>query len=150
MTPTTLTTEPTPLAQAKTITEVIVCTTCRPAGVPKDQPAHGAALLEAVQIAAFDVDPAQLAQVRIRGVECMMGCNRACTVTFQAAGKYLYYFGDLTADTETAQHILACAQLHATAVDGTLLRNDRPARLRNGILARIPPLVASSVAPQGD
>ena len=141
MTPTTLITKPAEQPIPTAITEVIVCTTCRPAGVPRDQPAHGAALLEAVQIAAFDLDPAQLAQVRIRGVECMMGCNRACTVTFQAAGKYLYYFGDLTADTETAEHILACAQLHATAVDGTLLRNDRPARLRNGILARIPPLV---------
>ena len=150
MTPTTLITKPAEQPIPTAITEVIVCTTCRPAGVPRDQPAHGAALLEAVQIAAFDLDPAQLAQVRIRGVECMMGCNRACTVTFQAAGKYIYYFGDLTADTETAEHILACAQLHATAVDGTLLRNDRPARLRNGILARIPPLVASSVAPQGD
>jgi predicted metal-binding protein len=123
------------------ITEVIVCTTCRPAGVPRDQPAHGAALFEAVQIAAWDIEPAQLANLRIRGVECMTGCNRACTVTFQAQGKQLYYFGDLVADTETAEHILICAQLHASTLDGTLLRNDRPARLRNGILARIPPLV---------
>lgn len=133
-------TEPTLNSFPAPITEVIVCTTCRPAGVPRDQPAHGAALFEYVQIAAWDLDPAQLAQVRIRGVECMTGCNRACTVTFQAAGKYLYYFGDLSADTETAEHILACAQLHAQTADGTLLRNDRPARLRNGILARIPPL----------
>ncbi|MEO6273278.1 MAG: DUF1636 domain-containing protein [Rhodoferax sp.] len=128
-----------------TITEVIVCTTCRPANVPRDQPAPGAALYEAVQAAAWDIqdaDPAQLAQVRIRGVECMTGCNRACTVTFQAAGKYLYYFGDLAPDAETAAHILACAQLHAQTPDGTLLRNDRPARLRNGILGRIPPLQA--------
>lgn len=129
------------------ITEVIVCTTCRPAHVPRDQPAPGAALFEAVQIAAWDVDPAQLAQVRIRSVECMTGCNRACTVTFQAAGKYLYYFGDLAADAETAQHILACAQLHARTPDGTLLRNDRPTRLRNGILARIPPLALAAAEP---
>ena len=125
-----------------TVTEVIVCTTCRPADVPRDLPAPGASLFEAVQVAAWNIDPARLANVRIRGVECMTGCNRACTVTFQATGKYLYYFGDLTADAETAEHILACAQLHAATPDGTLLRNDRPARLRNGILARIPPVVA--------
>lgn len=140
-------TEPTLNAAQAAITEVIVCTTCRPADVPRDQPAPGAALLEAVQVAAWDVDPAQLAHVRIRGVECMTGCNRACTVTFQAAGKYLYYFGDLAADAETAAHILACAQLHAETPDGTLLRNDRPTRMRNGILARIPPLVPPVVAP---
>ena len=132
------------------ITEVIVCTTCRPVDVPRDLPAHGAALFEAVQVAAWDVDPAQLANVRIRGVECMTGCNRACTVTFQAAGKYLYYFGDLAADAETAEHILAGAQLHASTPDGTLLRNDRPARLRNGILARIPPLAVTPLATQGE
>jgi len=132
------------------ITEVIICTTCRPADVSRDLPAPGAGLFEAVQVATWDVDPAQLANVRIRGVECMTGCNRACTVTFQAAGKYLYYFGDLAADTETAQHILACAQLHATSIDGALLRNDRPARLRNGILARIPPLALIPVAAQGE
>ena len=125
------------------MTEIIVCTTCRPADVPCDRPAPGAALFEAVQVAAWNVDPALLAHVRIRGVECMTGCKRACTVTFQAVGKYLYYFGDLVADTETATHILACAQLHAATPDGTLLRNDRPARLRNGILARIPPLMSS-------
>ena len=132
------------------ITEVIICTTCRPADVSRDLPAPGAVLFEAVQVAMWDVDPAQHANVRIRGVECMTGCNRACTVTFQAAGKYLYYFGDLAANTETAEHILACAQLHATSTDGTLLRNDRPARLRNGILARIPPLAAIPVAGQGE
>ena len=133
-----------------TITEVIVCTTCRPSDVPRDQPAPGAALFEAVQMAVWDVDPAQLANVRIRSVECMTGCNRACTVTFQAVGKYLYYFGDLAADAETAAHIVACAQLHAATPDGTLLRNDRPARLRNGILARIPPLASTPFATQGE
>ena len=132
------------------ITEVIICTTCRPADVPRDLPAPGATLFEAVQVAAWDVDPAQLASLRIRGVECMTGCNRACTVTFQAAGKYLYYFGDLAADAETAEHILECAQLHAATPDGTLLRNDRPARLRNGILARIPPLATTPVAALGE
>ena len=50
------------------ITEVIICTTCRPADVPRDVPAPGAALFEAVQIAAWDVDPALLANVRIRNV----------------------------------------------------------------------------------
>ena len=132
------------------ITEVIVCTTCRPADFPRDQPPPGAALFEAVQMAAWDVNPAALADVHIRSVECMTGCNRACTVTFQAAGKYLYYFGDLAADAETAAHIVACAILHAQTPDGTLLRNDRPARLRNGILARIPPLASIPVTTQGE
>ena len=123
-----------------TVTELIICTTCRPAGVSRDVPAAGEALLEAVQVAAWDLDDAQQARIRVRGLACMSGCTRACTVALQAAGKYTYYFGDLVADEVTAAEVLACAQLHADSTDGNLLRKERPERLRSGILARLPPL----------
>ncbi|MDR7379420.1 putative metal-binding protein [Rhodoferax ferrireducens] len=123
-----------------TVTELIICTTCRPAGVSRDVPAAGEALLEAVQVATWDLDATQQARIRVRGLACMSGCARACTVALQAAGKYTYYFGDLVADEVTAAQVLACAQLHADSADGNLLRKERPERLRSGILARLPPL----------
>ena len=43
-------------------------------------------------------------------------------------------------DEATAGQLLDCAALHARSPDGTLLRNERPERLRSGILARLPPL----------
>ncbi|MDR7094283.1 DUF1636 family protein [Hydrogenophaga laconesensis] len=119
------------------VTEVIVCTTCRPPGASRDLPAAGAALFEAVQ-AARQHGPINNA-VRVRGMACLSSCSRACSVAFQAPGKYTYLFGDLVPDAETAEHVLACAGQHATASDGNLLRNERPARLRSGILARLPP-----------
>ncbi|WP_394789246.1 DUF1636 family protein [Rhodoferax sp.] len=122
------------------VTELIICTTCRPAGVSRDVPAAGEALLEAVQVATWDLDAAQQARIRVRGLACMSGCGRACTVALQAPGKYTYYFGDLVADEVTAAEVLACAQLHAGSADGNLLRKERPERLRSGILARLPPL----------
>lgn len=124
-------------------TEIIVCTTCRPQGASRELPAAGLALFEAVQDALFasefEADAAQ--GLRVRGTACMSGCSRACTVTLQASGKFSYYFGDLSADAETAQQVIACAQLHQGSDDGALARNDRPERLRSGILARLPPLV---------
>jgi len=122
------------------VTELIICTTCRPPGTARDIPAAGEALLEAVQVATWDLDVEQQARIRVRGLACMSGCSRACTVTLQAPGKYTYYFGDLLADGVTAAQVLACAQLHAYSTDGNLLRKDRPERLRSGILARLPPL----------
>lgn len=117
-------------------TEVIVCTTCRPPGASRDEPAAGALLFEAVQAAqGRGAEP----QVRVRGMACLSSCSRACSVAFQAPGKHTYLFGDLVPDAETAEHVLACAGLHAAASDGNLLRNERPARLRSGILARLPP-----------
>ena len=128
-----------PTTAVSQITEVIVCTTCRPAGASRDQAAAGAALLEAVQIAQLQDEQGDFANVRVRGMECLSSCSRACSVAFQAPGKNTYLFGDLVPCEETAQHVLLCAALHASASDGALLRNARPERLRSGILAKLPP-----------
>lgn len=125
-----------------TDTEIIVCTTCRPAGASRELPAHGLALFEAVQEALLvcELDTGQHKGLQLRGLACMSGCSRACTVTLQAQGKFSYYFGDLAPDAETAAQVLACAQLHKHSADGNLARNTRPERLRGGILARLPPV----------
>lgn len=123
-----------------TETEIIVCTTCRPLGNSRDQPALGSALLEAVEDALLncELDTGGHEGLRVRGMACMSGCSRPCTVALQAQGKHTYYFGDLPPDAETAQQVIACAQLHLHSPDGNLARNARPERLRGGILARIP------------
>ncbi len=126
-------------------TEIVVCTTCRPTGVAREAVAPGQLLFDAVQAvlqrraedgAATQDLPQRL---KLRGLACMSGCDRACTVTLQAVGKFSYYFGDLTPDAETAAQLIACAELHRDSGDGALARNARPERLRSGILARLPP-----------
>ena len=130
-------------APAASVTEVIVCTTCRPAGASRDAAAAGQGLLDSVRtLHGGDLR----AGVRVRGIACMSGCSRACTVALQAAGKPTYYFGDLLADPETAAQVLACAGLHARSVAGALPRSERPARLRSGILAKLPPFLSAVVA----
>ncbi|MDM0019172.1 DUF1636 domain-containing protein [Variovorax saccharolyticus] len=130
-------------APAASVTEVIVCTTCRPAGASRDAAAAGQVLLDSVRtLHGEDLR----AGVRVRGIACMSGCSRACTVALQAAGKPTYYFGDLLADPETAAQVLACAGLHARSVDGALPRSERPERLRSGILAKLPPFLSAVVA----
>ena len=125
-------------SRSHAITDVIICTTCRPAGASRDLPAAGAELFEAVQTEQLLQDE-PFDRVRVRGMACLSSCSRSCSVAFQAPGKHTYLFGDLQPDEVTAQHVLACAALHATATDGNMLRNDRPERLRSGILARLPP-----------
>ncbi|QIM52305.1 DUF1636 family protein [Hydrogenophaga crocea] len=127
-----------PVADA-VITELVVCTTCRPEGDSREAPAAGATLFEAVQHAQFDLPAEALRRVRVRGQACMSACGRACTLALQAPGKPSYLFGDLQPDAATARDALRCAAMHAEAADGQLLRNQRPERLRNGILAKLPP-----------
>lgn len=122
------------------VSEVLVCTTCRPAGASRAAPAAGQQLWEAVQAAASIAPPPP--GVRLRGYACLNSCSRACTVAYQALGKHSYCFGDLQPDAETAAQVLACAALHAASADGNLPRAQRPERLRGGILLRLPPLLA--------
>lgn len=124
-------------------TELIVCTTCRPAGAPRELPPAGQALLDAVRSLHAGERGAGL---QVRGIACLSGCSRSCTVALQAPGKPTYYFGDLSADAQTATQVLACAQLHAHRADGALPRNERPERLRSGILAKLPAYAGASPA----
>lgn len=126
-------------------TEILVCTTCRPAGVSRDMPAAGELLWSALQATTLAHPPPL--DVRLRPFACLNSCSRACTVAFQAAGKHTYCFGDLRPDAATAAEVVVCALLHARSGDGNMPRSDRPERLRGGILMRLPPLVdATEVA----
>lgn len=132
-----------------TTTELIVCTTCRPPGAPRDTLAAGEELLDAVRFAQMDEPMDEpTPSVTVRGVACLSGCSRACTVALQAPGKASYLFGDLSPDAETARQVLQCAAQHAATADGQLPRQARPERLRGGILARLPaPLPCSLPQP---
>ena len=128
-----------------TDTEIIICTTCRGVDTTREQTADGLKLFEAVQEALWVAESEAGAPVgvRLRGQACLSGCNRACTLAFQAAGKQTYYFGDVVCDAETAAHVVACGRLHQSSADGTLERKDRPERLRSGILGRLPAMATT-------
>jgi len=121
------------------MTELIICTTCRPTGNPRGQRAAGDLLYEAVQAEQAFGDQPDWARIQVRGVACTAGCSRACTVGFQAPGKHSYQFGDIVPAEGVARQLLDCAVLHHRAPDGYLSRDARPPLLRNGILCRLPP-----------
>lgn len=127
------------------VTEVIVCTTCRPTGASRELPPAGQSMLEAVQALQDQPLYGPAAVLQVRGIACMSGCSRACTVALQAPGKHTYYFGGLAPDGETAAQVLACARQHARSADGSLPRSERPERLRSAILAKLPPCLAAGV-----
>ncbi|HEY9599537.1 MAG TPA: DUF1636 domain-containing protein [Cyanophyceae cyanobacterium] len=79
-------------------------------------------------------------EFQLQEVECMSACSRSCAISFAAPGKYTYLFGDLPAQ-DSAQAVLDCAKLYLVNPDGYLPWAERPQPLKNGILARIPPVV---------
>jgi predicted metal-binding protein len=113
-----------------------VCTTCRPPGTDPALPRDGAKLYGLIE--ALHRDWPDRHRVGLNPVECMSGCDRACTVAVSADGKPSYLFGDKRPDIETAQAALDLAAQYLASETGVLPRKDRPAPFVRGVLANIP------------
>jgi predicted metal-binding protein len=124
-----------------TATELLICTTCRPADAPREGEAAGQALFDRVQD-ALAFAPASGPGPHLRGVACLGACSHSCTVALQAPGKASYVFGELVPDDGCVQALLDVAQQHAASTDGLLAWGQRPERLRRGLIARLPGLAS--------
>ncbi|QIR35449.1 DUF1636 family protein [Tolypothrix sp. PCC 7910] len=118
---------------------LFVCKTC--ASVWQDGKrvgeSGGEMLLQKLEILAQDWELRD--QFPIQQVECMSACNRSCVVAFAAQGKTTYLFGDLAVD-DCASAVLECASQYYSKPDGLLPWSERPAALKKGVLAKIPPI----------
>lgn len=123
-------------------TELLVCTTCRPADAPREGQAAGEALFAQLEAALAFSDETSAASVpRLRGIVCLGACSRSCTVALRAPRKACYVFGGLTPDDDSVRAVLAVARQHAGSTEGLLAWAERPERLRGALIARLPPLV---------
>jgi len=117
----------------KAASTLLVCTRCNWTGSEAERAGPRGALLRLVRAVAGGV-------ASVQAVACLSGCKRACAIGVMAPGKVTYLFGDLPPTPDAAADIAAFALQHAHAVDGWVPRADRPPTLREGILARLPPL----------
>jgi predicted metal-binding protein len=129
----------------ETATELLVCTTCRPADAPRDGEAAGQTLFDRVQD-ALAFAPTSASGPQLRGIACLGACSRSCTVALQAPGKASYVFGELAHDDGCVQALLDVAQQHVASTDGLLAWGQRPQRLRQGLVARLPALTGQATA----
>ena len=81
----------------------------------------------------------------VRGVHCMSLRRRPCFVSFMSANSFINSFVDL--DPEDPEHIDAIIEftgIYSKAIEGFVLRDQRPALLRASILGRYCPLESNS------
>ena len=123
---------------------LLVCTTCASTwqNGKKVGISGGEILLK--ELSKLHQDWEKRSQFEICAVSCMSACSHACVVTFAAAGKYSYLFGNLPSDAENistiATAILTCAEIYSDRPDGMLAWKERPEPLKSGVIARIPAL----------
>jgi predicted metal-binding protein len=76
--------------------------------------------------------------VAVRQVRCLANCNRALSAAVRCDGAWTYVFGGLDAETDAAA-LIEGARLLARAEDGVMPWRGRPASLKRGLIARVPP-----------
>ncbi|MFT5743470.1 MAG: putative metal-binding protein [Paracoccaceae bacterium] len=78
--------------------------------------------------------------VATRRVSCTMGCERACNIVVQGAGKIGYSLGKFTATAEDAQAIVDYAKLHADSATGQVPYRQWPQGVKGHFVSRHTPL----------
>ncbi|MCV6545967.1 MAG: DUF1636 domain-containing protein [Cohaesibacter sp.] len=124
-----------------------ICVTCRTqadlqAPVPEDgteAKRSGQKLYERLQDRQNAQDNGTNAHVLIQPVECMNGCQSACTASVQAAGKYAFLIANLDDSDERLDDLLSFAAAHAASKDGLPAWRERPVHVRKNTLARLHP-----------
>jgi predicted metal-binding protein len=115
-------------------TIIHVCTTCRLGDEPLEpkEARSGARLYREINARANDEE------FEVIPVECLSVCKRPVTIGFSARGKWSYIYGDFPPES-SAETILAAARLYTETPDGLIPWRDRPAEIKRGVVARIPP-----------
>jgi predicted metal-binding protein len=111
---------------------IYVCITCRPVGEP-DSPVRPGAVL-----AAATAQAAAGTEVEVRPMRCLANCSRGPSAAMRCNGSWTYVFGGL--DATCAEALVEGARLLARAADGILPWRGRPAPLKRGLIARVPPI----------
>jgi predicted metal-binding protein len=111
---------------------ILVCRTCRDSSGSDAEPRPGKLLAVATRDAATRHD------IPVAEIECLGNCKRRLSAAFVKSGAWSYVFGDLAVDS--GADLVEGARLFATSVDGLLPWRGRPASLKRGLVARIPPL----------
>ena len=111
---------------------VYVCVTCRPAGEPASELRPGAALADATEQAAAGTN------VAVRRLRCLANCTRGPSAALRCNGSWTYVFGGL--DESCAGALVEGARMLSHAADGILSWRGRPAPLKRGLIARVPPM----------
>ncbi|GFE50337.1 hypothetical protein So717_20900 [Roseobacter cerasinus] len=118
---------------------ITICTSCRHKGTTCRP---GYELIERLRQAIALAGEAVSDTFEISGVACMAGCDRPCTVAYHGTQKATYLFGDIDPNTDI-NDLVAFAEQYADLQDGWCSSVDRPGKLRQTTLARVPAAIVA-------
>lgn len=116
---------------------ITICDTCKREGWETSgmERTDGEALADLIEAAAAGIDG-----VATRRVSCTMGCERACNVIVQGAGKIGYSLGKFEPTEADAQAIVDYASQHAASETGQVPFREWPQGVKGHFVSRHVPL----------
>nr|WP_274630655.1 DUF1636 family protein [Mesorhizobium shangrilense] len=111
---------------------MVVCSSCRDETGSDSRPRAGE------QLALDTRRAADATSIQVETVECLGNCKRRLSAAIAKDGAWSYVFGDLT--TSSGADLVAGAQLFAGSDEGVMPWRGRPQSLKQGLVARIPPI----------
>jgi predicted metal-binding protein len=114
-------------------TTIFVCITCRHSDDPETFPRPGA------RLAGLTARAAEGRGVIVKRVRCLANCTRGLSACIRRHDGWSYIFGGLDASADSAA-LIEGARLLASSTDGLMPWRGRPAALKRGLIARVPPL----------
>jgi predicted metal-binding protein len=117
-------------------TWITICDTCKCEGWDAENAAQpdGATLADLIEpLASGDT-------IQTRRVSCTMGCERACNIIVQGAGKIGYSLGKFAPTADDAQAIVDYARMHADSATGQVPFREWPLGIKGHFVSRHVPL----------
>ncbi|WP_373355742.1 DUF1636 family protein [Pseudoroseicyclus sp. CXY001] len=115
---------------------ITICDTCK----RDDWAARGFGQTDGERLATLIEPLAAAAGLATRRVSCTMGCERACNVIVQGAGKIGYSIGTFEPGPEAAEAIVGFAALHADSETGQVPYRTWPQGVKGHFVSRQLPL----------
>ena len=124
-------------------TTVYVCTTCDTDLKKTDTAAAQTGLIMQKNVRALvkSLPQSEQKEIKVKGIKCMGGCERACSVGITAPNKQACLFVDLK--PEDTADILAIIKEHQRCPIGRIRLKNLPEHLAPKYLCRIPQPAAS-------
>ena len=115
-----------------------VCTSCRPAGFPKEPIENRPGFRLHREISQALARSEMRDSVNLKAVQCLSLCSRSCGIAMTSRGAWTYLFGDQSPALSVGS-ILDCLSTYLKSSRGEMPRTIRPVGLRESILGRVPP-----------